>query len=101
MKTGSKVICIDGLFNHPNIGKCFSHLPITGREYTIREIRPINADGGVLLKEIKNAKIFFATYQGYLEPAFDRGRFREIEKEEVEVDRLKEDTKRKELIKSN
>jgi len=34
------------------------------------------AEGGILLEEVKNAPIFFNLYQGKLEPAFHRNRFR-------------------------
>jgi hypothetical protein len=87
-KPGMKVVCIDGDFSmHPMIFEHYQSLPKQDQVYTIRKVRPMGAEGGVLLEEIKNDPVFFVHFQGKLEPAFHPRRFvplDEFESEEVE-----------------
>lgn len=89
MKPGDRVVCVNGDF-HPEIAKYFQQLPIKDKEYTIRTVRPIGAEGGILLEEIKNKSIFFKMYQGNLEPAFHPNRFRVVEPTK-EIERVESD----------
>lgn len=75
MRVGDKVVCINGDF-HPEIAKHFQYLPEKDKEYIVRAVRPIAAEGGILLEGLKNKPIFFKLYQGNLEPAFHPNRFR-------------------------
>jgi len=87
-KPGQKVVCIDGDFSmYPFISDHYSALPIKGQTYVVREIRPMGAEGGILLEELKNDSVFFAHFGGKLEPAFNPKRFillDSLESEEVE-----------------
>jgi hypothetical protein len=78
MRIGDKVVCINGDF-HPEIAKFFKALPVKDKEYIIRAVRPVAAEGGILLEGLKNDPIFFKLYQGKLEPAFHPNRFRVVE----------------------
>lgn len=76
MKVGMKVVCINDDFSmHPFISEHYKNLPKKDKTYTIRQVRPAGAEGGILLEEIKNPPIFFTLYQGKLEPAFNPKRF--------------------------
>jgi hypothetical protein len=87
-KPGMKVVCIDDDFSmHPMISEHYKVLPKKDITYTIRQVRPAGAEGGILLDEIKNPPIFFTLYQGKLEPAFNPIRFApldELHSEEAE-----------------
>lgn len=87
-KVGMKVVCIDGDFSmHPMIFEHYQQLPSQDQVYTVRAVRPMGAEGGILLEEIKNAPVFFAHFQGKLEPAFHPRRFvplDELESKEAE-----------------
>ena len=91
MRVGDKIICINGDF-HTEVAKFFQSLPVKDKEYIVRAVRPMAAEGGILLEEVKNAPIFFNLYQGKLEPAFNPNRFRMAEPikslERVEEDKL-------------
>jgi len=103
-KPGMKVVCINGDFSmHPMIHEHYQELPKQDAVYTIREVRPMGAEGGILLEEIKNDSVYFAHFQGKLEPAFNPKRFvplDELESEEVEkaVEELLEEVELAELI---
>ena len=75
-KVGQKIVCINGDFSmHPFISEHYKVLPVKDKTYTVRQVRPTGAEGGILLDEIKNPPIFFTLYQGKLEPAFNPKRF--------------------------
>lgn len=95
MRVGDKVVCINGDF-HPEIAKHFQYLPEKDKEYIIRAIRPMAAEGGILLEGLRNKSIFFKMYQGNLEPAFHSARFRLIDPiynsiENEEYERIEEE----------
>jgi len=90
MKPGDRVICVNSDF-HPEITKFFQNLPVKDKEYIIRAVRPIAAEGGILLEEVKNTPIFFKLYQGKLEPAFHPNRFRMAEPVKS-MERVEEET---------
>lgn len=88
-----QVVCINGDFSmYPMINQHYKSLPTEGNIYTVREIRPSNAEGGILLEEIINPTIWFEHYQGNLEPAFSPKRFVPLE------EYLNEDTAVKEEV---
>jgi hypothetical protein len=58
----------------------FDHWVEEGEIYTVRRIEgSLTGDKRVLLKEIKNPKIFVTALQGYAEPGFSLKRFIELE----------------------
>jgi hypothetical protein len=79
MKIGSKVVCVNDKFDHPNTNNVYQQLPVTQKEYIIRSYKNTPQGPSVLLEEIKNAKIYFDEYMGELEPRFHANRFRQIE----------------------
>lgn len=100
MKKGQIVTCIYADI-HPLILRYYKYIPVKGGRYTVRDIRPFNAEGGLLLEEIRNTPIFLPHYSGYIEPAFSQDRFRIAGEESFEIDRVEEDIKRRNLIQSN
>jgi len=86
-KPGTKVVCINSDFSmHPMIVEHYQALPLKDQVYTVREVRPMGAEGGILIEELKNTPVFFAHFGGKLEPAFNPKRFaplNEIESEEA------------------
>jgi hypothetical protein len=87
MKKADKVICIDDDFSmYSTIHEFYSHLPVKNEIYTIREVRPKAAEGGILLKEIRNKPIYNAQYMGNLEPAFHPRRFVPLEETELKIE---------------
>jgi hypothetical protein len=79
MKIGSRVVCVDDKFNHPNTNICLKVLPVAQEEYTIRDIKSTPQGVSVLLQEIRNPKLYFDEYMGEVEPRFHINRFREID----------------------
>lgn len=102
MKPGQKVRCMNGDF-HPQIirGGMFEFFPVKNEVYTIREIRPFNAEGGILLMEIHNKPVYFPHYDGFMEPAFAQDRFKVCGEEFTEDDRVEISIKTRNIIQSN
>lgn len=91
-KVGQKVVCIDGNFSmHPHINNHYQALPIENQIYTVRAVRPMGAEGGILLEELVNAPIYFELYQGKLEPAFNPKRFVSLEEFEESLEEVAEE----------
>ena len=84
MKVNDKVVCLDDNFPMEITSKWFEQLPIKNEIYTIREIRPAGAEGGILLNELRNKPKYFEVFKGHLEPAFSPKRFAPL----AEVDNL-------------
>ena len=100
MKPGQKIVCINGEV-HPVIKKLYKEFPILKGIYTVRCIRPLNAEGGILLNELRNTPVYLPHYGGYIEPAFAQERFRLCGEETFEEDRVEIDIKKRHLIQSN
>lgn len=75
-KPGQKVVCINADFSmYPMINEHYKALPKEKQTYTVREVRPMGAEGGILLEELKNNLVFFPHFGGKLEAAFNPKRF--------------------------
>lgn len=87
-KPGTRVICVNSDFSmYPMITEHYQALPIKNNVYTVKEVRPMGAEGGILLEELSNSPVFFPHFGGKMEPAFNPNRFRPLdtlENEEAE-----------------
>ena len=79
-KPGQKVVCVNADFSmYPMIYEHYKALPKKNQTYTVREVRPMGAEGGILLEELKNDLVFFPHFGGKLEAAFNPNRFKPLD----------------------
>lgn len=79
MRKGQKVVCVDDRYSNAVTMKNFKEWIKRDETYTVREIRPVGAEGGILLEEVKNPPVFYPAFGGHLEPAFHPRRFVPLE----------------------
>jgi hypothetical protein len=74
MKVGDCITCINDKFS-PSSAKKFKQLPVAGKNYLIRGVRPMSQGKvGLLLEEIINPQILDSKGQWW-EPDYDSDRF--------------------------
>lgn len=88
---GQRIMCVDDRFRNTKTMQHFTQWVKRDKTYTVREIRPAGAEGGILLEEIKNPPCYFPHFGGNLEPAFHPKRF--VPLEEAEGEQAKEKAK--------
>ena len=93
---GQKIACIDDRYSNEATMQHFKQWIERDKTYTVRQVRPHGAEGGILLEEIKNPPCYFPQFGGNLEPAFNPRRF--VAVEEFYNEEEETQTKEKELV---
>lgn len=84
---GQKIICVDDQNWPAEFAAYTRNKPVKNAIYTVRAIERLDGIVGILLVEIRNARLYFATHRGdrLLEPRFNPKRFAPCRKTDISV----------------